>query len=99
MVETILHVGLHLLCLKEIKKIYSLVTKSAKQSSIFAARTSFVLVLGHVLLVLYRIVLVLCRVALVLCRVISCCTRVISCCTRVVLCCVVSCCYSYSFLD
>ena len=63
MVETILHAGL-----KEIKKIYSLVAKSAKYSPIFAVQASFVLVLSliYVLLVLCRIVLVLCGVVLVL---------------------------------
>ena len=63
MVETILHAGL-----KEIKKIYSLVAKSAKYSPIFAVQASFVLVLSliYVLLVLCRIVLVSCRVVLVL---------------------------------
>ena len=104
MVETILHVGLEELFLKEIKKIYSVVTKSAKQSPTFAPRASFVLVLGCVLLVL-------CRIVLVLSRVVSCCTRVVSCylvlysCCVVlsrfvlVLCRVVLCCYTCSFLD
>ena len=111
MVETILHVGLDELSLKEIKKIYGVVTKSAKQSPTFAPRASFVLVLGCVLLVL-------CRIVLVLSLVVSCCTRVVSCylvlyscCVMLslvvlvlsrfvlVLCRVVLCCYTCSFLD
>ena len=70
MVETILHAGL-----KEIKKIYSLVAKSAKYSPIFAVQASFVLVLS-----LIYVLLVLCRIVLVLCRVALCCTRVVLCC-------------------
>ena len=86
-VEAILHVGLCQPFLKEIKEIYSSVTKNVKQSPIFAAQASFVLVLG--------------RVILVLSCVVSCCTRVVSCwlvLARVVTR-VVSCRYSCSFLD
>ena len=86
-VEAILHVGLYQPFLKEIKEIYSSVTKNVKQSPIFAAQASFVLVLG--------------RVILMLSCVVSCCTRVVSCwlvLARVVTR-VVSCRYSCSFLD
>ena len=51
-------------------------------SPVFAARASFVLVLG-------RAVLVLCRIVLVPSRVASCSTRVVPCSTRVVSCCLV----------
>ena len=82
--ETKLHVGLHRLFLKEIKKIYGLVTKSAKQSPVFALRASFVLVLG-------RVLLVLCRIVLVLSRVVSCYVVLYSCCVVLYSCFVVLC--------
>ena len=66
------------------------------QSPIFAARASFVLLLGrvvfvlyHVVLVLSRVLLVLCRVVLVLCRILLVLSRVVSCYARVVSCCLV----------
>ena len=64
--KAILHIRLYEQFLKQIKKIYSSVTKGAKQSFIFAARTFFVLVLGRVILVLCHIVLVLLCVLLML---------------------------------
>ena len=72
-VATILHVGLLLLFLKEIKKIYSSVTKSARR----------------VLFLLPKLPLYSCWVVLHSCCVVlySCCTRIVSYRTRVVLCC------------
>ena len=99
MIETILHVGLYQLFLKEINKIYSLITKSAKQTSNFATRASFVLVLRRGDLVLSRVAssftrvfsccVVLSRVVLLLCRIASRCARVVSCCLVFYSCCLV----------
>ena len=60
-----LHVGLYQPFLREIKKIYSSITKNVKQSPIFAARAS------------YRIIFVLSCVFLLLSRIVLCCTRVV----------------------
>ena len=87
MIETILHVGLYQLFLKEINKIYSSITKSAKQTSNFATRASFVLVLRRGALMLSRVVSSFTRV--LLCRVVSCCTPVVSYCLMLCSCCVV----------
>ena len=92
MVETILHVRLYYLFLKEIKKTYSSVTKRAKQSPNFATRASFVLLLDRVVLALSRVVLsclVLCCVVLVLRLVVLVLCRVVSRCLLLYMCCVV----------
>ena len=99
-VEAILHVGLYQPFLKEIKEIYSSVTKNVKQSPIFAAQASFVLVLGRLILVLSScVVLYSCCVMLagVSSFCYSCC--VVLCRVVHVLCRVGSCRYSCSFLD
>ena len=75
------------------KKIYSSTTRNLKQSSIFAARALFVLVLGRVILVLYRVIRVLSCILLLLSSFVSCHTRVVSCCFVFYSCCVGSCCY------
>ena len=76
--------------------MYSSITRNLQQSPIFAARSSFILVLGRVIFVFYHVMLVLPFVALCFTRVVPCCfvlllvlPRVVSCCTRVVSCCVV----------
>ena len=82
---------------KDIKKIYSPVTKSAKWSPIFAAKASFVLLLGRVLLVFVVMYSWCTRVASCFVVLYSCCVALYSRClvlSRVVLCCAVlySCC-------